>query len=78
MTLCNTKAIEFTRCKSRKIHQNVYGGVITSDAGLSGYPVHCRFFKVSYKRESIASKSIIVFIGCRYQMKIPLRKLPGQ
>jgi len=23
MTLCNTKAIEFTRCKSRKIHLNV-------------------------------------------------------
>ena len=33
MTLCNTKAIEFTRCKGRKIHLNFDGGVITSDAG---------------------------------------------
>jgi hypothetical protein len=36
MTLCNTKSIEFTRCKGRKIHLNVDGGVIPSDAGLSG------------------------------------------
>ena len=33
MTLCNTKAIEFSRCKGRKIQLNFDGGEITSDAG---------------------------------------------
>lgn len=33
MTLYNTKAIKFTRCKGRKIHLNFDGGVIASDAG---------------------------------------------
>ncbi len=33
MTLCNTKTIEFSRCKSRKIQLNFDGGEITSDAG---------------------------------------------
>ncbi len=33
MTLCNTKTIEFTRCKGRKVQANFDGGEITSDAG---------------------------------------------
>jgi len=33
MTLCNTKPIEFSRCKSRKIQLNFDGGEISSDAG---------------------------------------------
>ena len=33
MTFCNTKTVESTRCKDRKIHLNFDGGVITSDAG---------------------------------------------
>ena len=33
MTLCNTKTIEFSRCKSRKVQVNFNGGEITSDAG---------------------------------------------
>jgi len=33
MTLCNTKTIEFSRCKNRKIQLNFDGGEITSDAG---------------------------------------------
>ena len=33
MTLCNTKTIEFSRCKRRKIQLNFDGGEITSDAG---------------------------------------------
>ena len=33
MTLCTTKTIEFSRCKSRKIQLNFDGGEITSDAG---------------------------------------------
>ena len=33
MTLCNTKTIEFTRCKGRKVQANFKGGEITSDAG---------------------------------------------
>ncbi len=33
MTLCNTKDIEFSRCKGRKIQLNFNGGEITSDAG---------------------------------------------
>ncbi len=32
MTLCTMKKIEFTRCKSRKVHANFNGGEITSDA----------------------------------------------
>ena len=34
MTLCTTKTIEFSRCKSRKIQANFDGGEITSDAGV--------------------------------------------
>ena len=34
MTVCTTKAIEFTRCKRRKIQANFNGGKITSDAGV--------------------------------------------
>ena len=33
MTLCTTKTIEFSRCKSRKVQLNFDGGEITSDAG---------------------------------------------
>lgn len=33
MTLCNTKPIELSRCKGRKIQLNFDGGEITSDAG---------------------------------------------
>ena len=33
MTLCNTKTIEFSRCKGRKIQLNFDGGEIPSDAG---------------------------------------------
>lgn len=33
MTLCTTKTIEITRCKSRKVQANFNGGEITSDAG---------------------------------------------
>jgi len=33
MTLCTTKLIEFSRCKSRKVQLNFDGGEITSDAG---------------------------------------------
>lgn len=33
MTLCTTKTIEFTRCKTRKVQANFNGGEITSDAG---------------------------------------------
>ena len=33
MTLCTTKTIEFSRCKSRKVQANFNGGEITSDAG---------------------------------------------
>lgn len=34
MTLCTTKPIEFSRCKSRKVQVNFEGGEITSDAGV--------------------------------------------
>lgn len=34
MTICITKPIEFTRCKSRKVQANFGGGEITSDAGV--------------------------------------------
>ena len=34
MTLCTTKPIEFSRCKSRKVQVNFNGGEITSDAGV--------------------------------------------
>jgi len=33
MTLCNTKTIEFSRCKRQKIQLNFDGGEITSDVG---------------------------------------------
>ena len=33
MTVCTTKTIEITRCKSRKVQANFNGGEITSDAG---------------------------------------------
>ena len=33
MIFCNTKTIEFSRCKNRKIQLNFDGGEITSDAG---------------------------------------------
>lgn len=33
MTVCNTKTIDFTRCKNRKVQVNFDGGEITSDAG---------------------------------------------
>ena len=34
MTLCNTKTIEFSRYKTRKVQANFDGGEITSDAGI--------------------------------------------
>lgn len=34
MTVCNTKSIEFTRCKRRKVMADFDGGEITSDAGV--------------------------------------------
>lgn len=34
MTICTTRAIEFSRCKGRKVEGKFNGGDITSDGGV--------------------------------------------